>query len=181
MAIITPLLSVLLGSLLTLLATYLSNRSNDRRTKMQMSFEAANRKTEVLRERGEELYLLAQRWLHGFVGRYLNLRSVMKGDMTYNQFLDGHILNQKELAAKFELGRMELLIDAYFPQTKLAYIGVGITRDEIAKIENSHKNQYRSGAIDGSGYLATWDDAHNQFEEAGTRFKQSILDSIKEI
>jgi hypothetical protein len=120
LTLITALTSTTLGGVLTLVSVLLANRSSTARLNLQLDYEATQRKAQILRERGEELYVLTERWLNGLVaGYYLRRKSVMQGKLTYNECLDLEIADGKDNPVNFS--RMELLIDVYFPSTREAY------------------------------------------------------------
>ena len=86
---------------------------------MQLEHETRQRGDEIFRSRGEELYELTDKWLNMLAGYYLHRSRVMQSNITYNQCLDLDIKMGKDGQGNF--GRIEMLIDVYFPSTRLAY------------------------------------------------------------
>ena len=112
----TALTSAAIGGALALIGVWLTNRSSTARLELQLEHEADQRKAQIFRERGEELYVLTEQWLDGLTGYYLAKRSVMQGRLTYNQSLDLEIADGKENPVNFS--RVELLINVYFPSVR---------------------------------------------------------------
>ena len=82
------LAGVLFGSLLTTFGVWLTNRANARQIKQQLEHEEKLNNKRIAKERLEELYVLVCGWLNNFFGYYMSLSLVMKGEITYNQYLD---------------------------------------------------------------------------------------------
>src|SRR5947199_72180 len=68
---LTALASAVVGGAVALLAVFLTNRSNTARLVLQLDHESRQRKADLLRDRGEELYELTDKWLRKFAGYYL--------------------------------------------------------------------------------------------------------------
>ena len=171
------------GGILTLVGTLLSNRSSEKRLKEQFDHEASQRKAELLRQRGEELYVAAHRWVHELAGIHIARLSVMRGELTYNQALDLDIKHgeQREDRVTEMFNRIELLVDAYFPSTRPAYDKLIQCRDRLAEIEAAYKAAYKRGDEGGSNYLKPYTQAQLDTSEAGESFKARVLDCIRAI
>lgn len=164
---------------MALVSVALSNCSNTSRLKLQFQHEANNRRFEVLRERGEELYSLTEKWLLGLAGYYLNLSGVMQGKLTYNQALDLQIAQGN--SGTIEFSRIELLIDVYFPSTRAAYDALIAGRTNLNKIAAAHKRAYQQGDIDGSQFLNPFVETQKAIEKAGDSLKQEVIDAVRSI
>ena len=126
---LTALSSGIMGGTVALLGVYFTNRSNETRLHVQLEREERQRKADLLRDRGEELYELIDKWLNYLAGYYFRRVSVMQGKLTYNQCLDMDIKNSKDNSYNF--GRIEMIIDVYFPSIRNTYDEVITDRDEI--------------------------------------------------
>lgn len=176
---LTALVSAIFGGAVALIGVFFTNRSNTDRLKLQFEHESRQRTTDLLRDRGEELYELIDKWLKMLTGNYLGLSAVMKGKLTYNQYYD--LSNEEIKRRSYNFGRIEMLIDVYFPSMRSAYDKITETRDELNKIISEHKRSYRIGDIDGSKFLRPFTQGQMSIDQAGEAFKMQILDSIRHI
>lgn len=179
LTLVTALLAAALGGGIALLGSFLTNRSNVARLKMEHSHQAHHRKSELLRERGEELYELTDKWLKLFAGYYLGRAAVMQGKLTFNQCLDLEIKAGKERTDNF--GRIEMLIDVYFLVVRGQYDVLIGAREELNKVASAHKRAYESGDIDGTRFLGPYVRAQRSIEEAGESMKKRIIEGIQSI
>ncbi len=155
----------------------LNNRSNTARLRLQLDHDAAQRKTQILRDRGEELYVLVEQWLNGLTGYYLGRSSVMLGKLDYNQCLNAEMADMKDYPVNFT--RIELLIAVYFPSARLAYQQISKDRDTLNKIATEHKRSYAAGDIDGTRFFKPFQQAMLSINETDPILKQSLLESIR--
>lgn len=175
--ILTAVLSTLAGGAVALFSVFLTNRSNESRLKAQFDHELRKQKSDLLRSRGEELYELTDSWLKKLFGYYLGISFVMQGKLTFNQCLDLQI--QEGNKESFDFGRIEMLIDVYFPSTRPAYDKIIASRTELNKIATAHKRAYESGDIDGGRFLKTFVQSQQSIEQAGEIFMKQVLDCIR--
>lgn len=177
--LITACVSSLIVGFVALASAALTNHANTKRLKLQFQNEADSRRSETLRGRGEELYVLTEKWLTALFGNYLNLATVMQGQLDYNHALDIQIADGK--SNSFEFSRIELLIDIYFPSTRAAYDAVIAGRDRIASIAAAHKQAYKAGDIDGRKVGKPFFEAQQITEQAGVTLKAEIIKSLRAI
>jgi hypothetical protein len=176
---LTALSSAVAGGAVALLSVFLTNRSNTARLKMQLDHESRQRKTELLRSRGEELYELTDKWLNKLAGYYLRRSFVMQGKLTYNQCLDLDIQDGKEESVNF--GRIGMLIDVYLPATRPAYDKLIAGRTELNNVAAAHKRAYKSGDADVVRFLTQYVQCQHSIEQAGDVFKTQALESIRAV
>jgi hypothetical protein len=177
--LITVLLGAAIGGMLALVGVFVSNRSSETRLKFQTEHDSRQKKRDLLLERGEELYVLTDKWLNYLFGHSLNILSVMQGKLTYNQCLDLEIEAGKNISMNF--ARIQLLIDIYFPSSRKAYDTILEERDKINTIEASHKRAYKKGDIDGISFLRDYLEIQNSLEKAGAVFKNQLIECIRTI
>jgi hypothetical protein len=177
--LLTALCSSVTGGIIALTGVLLTNRSSTARLTIQLDHEAESRKAQTLRERGEELYVLMQNWLTFFANHYLRLSQVMKGSLTYNQFLDLEIEAANHNPMEFP--RIELLIDIYYPSARQAYDAIMARRADIVKIEGAHHRAYQAGDTDGTRFLKAYVQAQKAVEAAGETFKVELTKAIQTI
>ncbi|WP_216348903.1 hypothetical protein, partial [Vibrio ponticus] len=75
---------VLFGAFLGLSGVVFANRSSLARLKLQLETERNREKTQVKRERLEELYVLMSQWVNKFHSNFFKLSLVMEGKIGYN-------------------------------------------------------------------------------------------------
>ena len=173
--VVVSLLSGLIGAGAALASAYLTNRISLKRDER----EAQQRKSQLLRERGEELYSSSVTWLNNLFGHYMRRNAVMQGKLTYNQCLDLDIAEGEKQPKDFH--RIELIIDVYFPSTRRSYDLVIAERARLNKVERGFKRAYESGQSDGSLYLGPYVETQKKLEEAGEAIKAEILNCVRDI
>jgi hypothetical protein len=90
--LITALSSAIVGGGLALFGSFLNNRAAAKRYNVQLQHEGHQRKEELFRERGEELYTLMAVWL-GHVGVFqLNMIAAMSW---HDDVRPGHASSRK--------------------------------------------------------------------------------------
>jgi hypothetical protein len=165
--------AAVLGSLIALTSSYLTNRSNTRRLKLQFELDRETKEREFIRDKVEELYLLHEEWLNVFVSSNLPFISVMKGEITYNDALDMFIDGNKNRTVDFK--RLQMLVDLYFPDVKASFDRLATARDEVNKIKSEHKRQYKRGNIDGTAYVMPFIEAQQKLEGEASHVKEQII------
>jgi hypothetical protein len=78
-----------------------------------------------------------------------------------------------------DFGRLEMLIDLYFPKLKSDYIKVIEVRGVANKIMLEHDNQCLSGDVDGKKFLASFLNAQDNFDKEVDRFIQLIAEQAE--
>lgn len=179
LTLITALASASVGGVVAFVGIYLTNKGNNFRLKLQIDREEMRNEKRILRDRGEELYELVDRWLNNLAGHYLSLNSVMQGKLKYNQFLDLQIEQAKNNSYNF--GRIEMLIDVYFPSSKPSYNEILKHRTELNEISRLHKKDYELGLTDGTKYIQPYIQAQVNIEESGNALKQQLIELIRNI
>ncbi|MCU1264129.1 MAG: hypothetical protein JWM21_447 [Acidobacteria bacterium] len=165
--------AAVLGSLIALTSSYLTNRSNTRRLKLQFELDRETKEREFTRDKVEELYLLHEEWLNVSASSNLPFISVMKGEITYNDALDMFIDGNKNRTVDFK--RLQMLVDLYFPDVKASFDRLATARDEVNKIKSEHKRQYKRGNIDGTAYVMPFIEAQQTLEGEASHVKEQII------
>lgn len=175
--IVTTLASAVAGGALALIGVTLTNRSNERRHTRELEARDSATRGERLRARAEELYELVDTWLMGLAGYYLRRTSVMQAKMTYNECLDLDIEEGRRTPSNF--GRIEMLIDVYFPETRAAYDSVIEARTAMNEIVTLHKHTYERGETDGHQFVDAFVQKQIAIEERGRILLSQIKEAIR--
>ncbi len=107
-------------------------------------------------------------------GNYLQLTLVMKGEINYNQYLDGIIERGKDV--KFNFSRLEMIIDIYGHELKPVYKKVLAARDKRNDIEYAHERAYRSGELNAAQYLQPFSEAQIELEELTESLRKQVAE-----
>lgn len=160
-----------------LCTVWLTNKSSTAREKLKLDHDAAQRRAEVLRDRGEEFYETVEKWLMGLTTHYMDRAKVMRGKLTFNQCLELEIASGEKYP--IDVNRVELLIDAYFPSTRAAYDEVSKGRDKLNDIAGEHKKAYARGDLDGSRFLEPLSNVMKSVYADGEVLKSQIVTCIR--
>ena len=145
--LITALSSAIVGGAIALLGGYFNNRAAMMRYEIQLKHETEQRKQELLRARGEELYTITSAWLKRLGSYHLRILSVMTRMITYDQANEMEIAEGK---AVYDFDRIALLIDAYFPEVRGAYQAMLAENEKAHEIRLAFKRDYQKlgGRVD---------------------------------
>ena len=176
---LVPLFGSVVTGAAAFLGVVLSNRSNFNRMKLENEMEASRRRIDLHRDRGEELYMVVDKWLTGFGMNGISLISVMRGKISYNQYLD--IRLNPDNKPDYDFTRVEMIIDVYFPQVRPFYDQVTEARAVANEISAAHKREYEVGNTDGQAFINPFIEAQENFAAAGERLKDQIKQCLKAV
>lgn len=171
------LLGVVIGSIISIFGTWLTNRASLIHLQNQLKHEQESNNKNLQRERLEELHILVSGWLNAMASHYISLSMVMQGKLSYNDHLD--IFTKDQEKPRYDFNRLEMIIDLYAHDLKDKYQKVMDSRGELNEIARLHKLAYSEGDIDGEKYLKPYIEAQLKIEKFGQIFKASIADSAK--
>ncbi len=161
-----------IGSSLTILGVFLTNRSNNERLKIQLRHEKNTRRQELIRERAEELYVESKKYLNALGAYFLPYKKAMKGELTFNQALDLTIDNGSK--KDYDHHRITMIIDMYFPELEKPFNEIMVIRDHLIRIKNEYKEQYKTGNTDGEKWLKLLQVDLEEFSKKITEFEKLI-------
>ena len=165
---------VIIGALMSILGTWLSNRASLNQLKAQLQFNKDQTTKELNRSRLEELYTGINEWSNNIAGNYLTLMTVMDGKLTYNQYLDKTIENDK--SRTYDFGRLEMIMKVYGADFISLYENALSARSILNNIAIAFRQSYLSGNPEGSKFINEYIAAQKIFE---ARIK-ALLDKIAE-
>lgn len=177
--LITTLTSAGVGGAVALVGVYLTNKGNTARQDVQLAHQTQIERAELLRARGEELYELIDKWLNNLFGYYMVKASVMQGKLSYNDGLDLELKNGKTNSGNY--GRIQMLIDVYFPAIREQYDCVLSLREATNKYVFLHKRAYERGETDGTAFLKPFTDNQLSLEAAAEKLKEAVIAQVRAV
>lgn len=163
----------------TLLAVFLTNRGNTNRLLLQLEHERNTNRDALQREKLEELYVLAVKYIKLLGSHYLPYLRVMEGDLDYNQALDLTIESGNKERPDFD--RLQMLIDVYFKKLREPFKQLLHARDKTNEIIAIHKAEYKQGSLNGLKFVKPMLAALDLVDEAGERLKNEIIAQEKAV
>jgi hypothetical protein len=127
------------------------------------------------RERGEELYQVAQGFFDALTTHYLPYLRVMAGELTYNEALD--ITISRGESPNFH--RMEFLVQVDFPELLQEFNRILGARDSANEVMSAHKAAYKVGDTDGHRYIAPMKKALEAIERSAAAFKLRLIGTLR--
>lgn len=176
--ILSNVSSALTGAVGALVGVWVTNTGNDRRANMQSKEELGKERRTLTRERGEELYQHADKWQSNLRANSFVWLGVMEGHYTANDALDMEIRDNSNL--KYDFGRIEMLVDVYFPNSREAFNAVIHQRDARGELLGKFKRSYKAGA-EGGGFGPRLAESMNQLEQACRDFKKAVVEEIRDL
>lgn len=179
----SDLLLVLIGALIGGGATIAASTQTARNSRKILEAEHNNQhetqRRNVLREKGEEFFCLIEAWSTTIFTSHLPLYAVMKGEATYNDFLDHQISNLK--IRTYDFNRFEMLSQVYFPSLE-TYISEARSKlEEHNEIVTEYKLYYEEGNQASQHHLEQFVDAQNLFENAVEALKKALASELRKI
>lgn len=174
-AVISPIIT----AIVTLSAVFLTNRGNTNRLLLQLKHERKSKRDDLYRTKLEDLYILIVKYIKLLGSHYLPYLKVMEGELNYNQALDLTIESGSRDMLDFD--RLQMLIDIYFPHLQESLNKLLEVRDDLNKIMNAHKNEYKQGNLDGRKFIKSTLEALDQLDKTGDRLKKEIIAKEKAI
>lgn len=168
------LLGVIIGAALSLLGSWLTNKSNIKQLQIQLKHDEQVKNKNLKRERFEELYILLEHWSNRIFSNYLFLDLVVKGQMDYNAYLDKITENTE----KQDFKRIEMIINIYGKELKKAYKNVLISLEEYNKIKQEHKKAYENGELTAIHFGKSLTDAQMKIVELKEVLKKQVADAV---
>lgn len=161
-----------------ILSALLASRHASRSQKEQRLHERAMHTHSTMQERGEELYVLAAQFEKNVFVTHMPLYSVMKGEVSYNDYLD--IVNGLNFSEKYDHNRMELLVEVYFPALRIQYKKMREKLELHNKVVSEHKSAYLSGEFEARHFLTPFQRAQLAFENEMNTMKEMISIEVRE-
>lgn len=152
--------SVILASACTLLGVWLTNKANIQHLKVQLENEKRIHDEDLRRNQIEELYVSSNKYLNSVFTYFLPYKMTMTGELTFNQALDYTV--EQGNKNDIEPHRVTMLIKMYFSELQPAFEEIMLLRNNLNKIIQAFKYQYKSGDTDGSEFLTLF---QPKFEE----------------
>ena len=175
----TAFVTALLTASVTLVAVHLTNRNNTTRLLRQLDHEKSLNRERIRRERGEELYVLSEKYFTWLVSDYLPYLRVMQNELTYNEALDLTLASDNSDRPDFQ--RLEMLVDLYFPDLTKPLQAVFSPRDQANKLLAIHKTAYKQGETDGRKYIRTMNDILAELQQATAEFREQAVRLVRAV
>jgi hypothetical protein len=165
-------------ALSTVAGIRLANQASERQLKLRLQHQDDKDQKEALRNRLEELYQLVDIWAGKFVIHHTTYRKVMHGELTYNQALDLAIDREQ-----FDVARLFTLAELYFPESHKILEDIKNIRDELSRIQDEYKEQYRDigPSSDGAKYSKVLTLRLMDFNKAIDSYKSSLANYARKV
>ena len=104
------------------------------------------------------------------------LFSVMKGEMTYNDYLDYVIKQERD--TRYDINRLDMLVSVYFPALAQLFATARRRLNDVNTVTMEHKRAYLKGRTRSTEFVGRLQDAQTSFEAALDDFKQALAEQI---
>lgn len=165
------------AALSTLAGVRLASQAAESQLKLRLAHDDKKDHKEALRARLEELYQLVDQWAGEVVSHHTTYRSVMRGQLTYNQALDITIKH----GVKINAARMFTLADLYFPNCHAVLVDIRTARDTAARIQGEFGELYRESGEGSSKHASDLTTALESFNAAISSYKNALAEYAREV
>ena len=144
-----------------LLGVYVSNKSQEKRLKIQFENDAKIRSIELKKSKLEEMFILFQKWEMDISCLYIRFIPVYKGE--YSAIEAREHSAENSLQEKGDHQRFQAILNLYFPEHKNNFNNVMIKRSDVLK--------FCKGGIEVTNQnLALFYQAQKDFEAENSEF-----------
>ena len=171
------LVGVIIGAMLTILGSWLTNRSNITQLRIQLEQKERVHNTNIKREKYEELYILLGHWMGGVFSNYMNLILVTQGHIDYNEYLDQVIESGEKNT--FDFKRMEMILDIYGHNLQESWQKVLEAREKHNDIISAHKSAYKAGAIEAPQFIDPLSNSQLEINARVKSLRSLIAEEVK--
>jgi len=147
----------IVGALIALAGVGLSQLIAAHFRKTDRSWKIADENRSRVIERGEELYVLLEKWGNNFTASFLRYSRVMTGEIDYNSALDAVRDDLKRSVIQAE--RIGLIIGIYFPEIADEWKVVQQNVHKTSDIESDFRRGYKSGKTESAEHLTQYTQA----------------------
>lgn len=173
----TILGSAAFGSALSFLSAHLTNASNFKNLRYQVEQEEKQKNRALLREKGEHLYELVEKWSEILFIKNMTFSNFLRGhssleaskDLLYSQTKDYHL----------DFFKIEMIASLYFPEASEKYQQAQKSLRIVNKIELAVENNITSKSADNKKFLKDYCDAQTNLEKDIEAFKCTITSLIR--
>ncbi|MCY1523313.1 hypothetical protein D9M68_582060 [compost metagenome] len=178
--IVSSAVTAAIGGGIALLTAYATNRANAVRERERHDRDMAKHREEMLRSRGEELYILFDQWSTDLQAHAYLHGSWISGRISRNEALE---MVEKNIPPGRAIGRIELLTAAYFPTVKRYLAKFLKARDAANYIVGEQERRIRNSRVP-EGSNSTFEDyqaACLDIDEAADAVKFAIVAELEKI
>lgn len=173
----TILGSATFGSALSFLSVYLTNAASFKNLRYQVEQEEKQKDRELLREKGEHLYELVEKWAQILFIKGLTFSDFLKGtssleaskNVFYNQTKDHQL----------DFFKVEMIVGLYFPEAHEEYQQAQKSLRLVNRIELNAEKNAPSKSADNKKLLQDYYEAQAKLEEDIKTFKRAITNLIR--
>jgi len=168
------LIGVFFGAFISMISAFISASAANKQLKFQLEHEKVRASKTLKREKMEELYLLLDKWLNSFFSRYMKLTLVMKGSISYNDYLDQ--INSDPSSSNVDFSRLAMIIEIYGSELSDIYKSVLDARSSLNDIDIQHKHAYKAGDVDGRRFIEPFTGAQVELESRIELLKSKVAE-----
>ncbi|MGE7085664.1 YtxH domain-containing protein [Achromobacter insuavis] len=171
--LISTLIGAAVGGTVAMLTARMTNRSNAAREKERYAAEQTKHRTDLIRSRAEELYVLFEKWEADLKVYQFSQFSWICGKISRAEALD---VASKHMPTDRNTGRMEMLVQAYFPEVSPAYASFLASRDMVNSVMAAC-GQHAGTPEATARTRAAMEESH----ERGAAVRQAILRQLRSL
>lgn len=135
------------------------------------------RRQELSLQRGEELYILTDKYLVLLAKNYLSLTGVMRGRLSYPEYLD---LMSKESPDGADFTRMQMLVAVHFPSLLPSFQNILNAREQLNDTGTRFVKTLTAGSQDNPQIASEYISRQRALETAGEQFQKDIAEHLRQ-
>lgn len=176
--IVTALGAATITGLVAIFSSFLASSNSIKVQNLQREHDSETKKKSFMLERGEELFVSINKFATQTAVVHLPLYAVMKGELTYNHYLDHLISRTKKI--DYDPTRIELLIQVYFPELSREYDIIRGKIDELNDVIERHKCTYKdSGGEEAPQFILPLQESQLTLENEFENLKSKIASETR--
>lgn len=164
--------TAVISAISALLGVYVSNKSQEKRLKIQFENDAKIRSIELKKSKLEEMFILFQKWEMDISCLYLRFIPVYKGEYSVQDARENSTENS--LQEKGDHQRFQAILNLYFPEHKTNFNHVMVKRAHVLGF-------CKEGVEISNGNLELFYQAQIDFETESEIFRAKLAQTVNEL
>lgn len=165
------------GAVIAVFSVWLTNAGHTQRLKTQLDNEREKSARELRRTSAENLYELVDSWQRNLAHYHLLQWHVFAGKLTPDQADESY--SNSDRVNVSNLGRIEMLIKAYFPSVQPAYSAALAARDDINVVITEFGRQYKATGKRPKECFDTLELRQTAYDAAAENLNTAIINEIR--
>jgi len=173
----TAIVTAIMTSGVAYISIAYTNRENNRRMQSQHEHERKLRHDEIVRKRGEELYVIVKKFCKRVVSDHFPYVRAMKGQLSYSDALYMTIKSGEK--QNYDPERMNMIVDIYFPTLSEHISALVHINAKVLGVREEFRDRYEEGSVKNKKRVSHYLDEINKLIKATKELENKVAIKVK--